>query len=81
MVNTVINLKALVAERPAIFELGQAVSGSSYPAWAVKKGNTELRDFMNAFIAAQKANGVMPALQKKWFGEAFTLPVSYTPEQ
>ena len=36
---------------------------------------------MNDFIAAQKANGVMPALQKKWFGEAFTLPVSYTPEQ
>ncbi len=81
VVNTVINLKALVAERPAIFELGQAVSGNSYPAWAVKKGNTDLQKFMNDFIAAQKANGTMPALQKKWFGEAFTLPVSYTPEQ
>ena len=33
------------------------------------------------FIAAQKANGTMPALQKKWFGESFNLPVSYTPEQ
>lgn len=81
VVNTVINLKSLVAERPAIFELGQAVSGPSYPAWAVKKGNTELLNFMNAFIATQKANGVMPALQKKWFGEAFVLPVSYAPEQ
>ena len=81
VVNTVINLKALVAERPNVFELGQPVSGNSYPAWAVKKGNTDLQKFMNDFIAAQKANGVMPALQKKWFGEAFTLPVSYTPEQ
>jgi polar amino acid transport system substrate-binding protein len=81
VVNTVINLKALVAEKPAVFELGQAVSGNSYPAWAVKKGNTDLQKFMNEFIAAQKANGTMPALQKKWFGEAFTLPVSYTPEQ
>lgn len=79
VINTVINLKALTAEKPAVFELGQAVSGASYPAWAMKKGNTDLQKFMNEFIAAQKANGVMPALQKKWFGEAFNLPVSYTP--
>jgi len=79
VINTVINLKALVAEKPGVFELGQAVSGNSYPAWAMKKGNTELQKFMNDFIAAQKANGVMPALQKKWFGESFNLPVSYTP--
>ena len=81
VINTVINLKALVAEKPAVFELGSAVSGNSFPAWAVKKGNTELLKFMNDFIAAQKANGTMPALQKKWFGESFNLPVSYTPEQ
>ena len=66
VVNTVINLKALVAEKPAVFELGQAISGNSYPAWAVKKGSTDLQKFMNEFIAAQKANGTMPALQKKW---------------
>jgi len=80
VVNTVINLKSLVAEKPAVFELGQPVSGKSYPAWAIKKGNTELLAFMNDFIAKQKANGTMPTLQKKWFGEAFELPVSFTPE-
>lgn len=80
VVNTVINLKSLVAEKPGIFELGQAVSGKSYPAWAIKKGNTELVAYMNEFISKQKANGAMPALQKKWFGEAFTLPVAFTPE-
>lgn len=79
VINTVINLKALAAEKPAVFELGQAVSGNAYPAWAMKKGNSDLQKFMNEFIAAQKANGVMPALQKKWFGESFNLPVSYTP--
>lgn len=79
VINTVINLKALAAEKPAVFELGQAVSGNAYPAWAMKRGNTDLQKFMNDFIAAQKANGVMPALQKKWFGESFNLPVSYTP--
>ena len=80
VINTVINLKSLAAEKPAIFELGQAVSGKSYPGWAVKKGNTELLKFINEFIAKQKANGTMPALQKKWFGEAFDLPASFTPE-
>ena len=80
VINTDINLKALVGEKPGVFELGQPVSGKAYPAWAMKKGNTELQKFMNDFIAAQKANGVMPALQKKWFGESFNLPASYTPE-
>lgn len=80
VVNTVINLKSLVAEKPGVFELGQAVSGKSYPGWAVKKCNTELVAYMNEFIAKQKANGTMPALQKKWFGEAFNLPASFTPD-
>lgn len=80
VVNTVLNLKTLVAEKPAVFELGQPVSGKSYPAWAIKKGNTDLLVYMNEFIAKKKADGTMPALQKKWFGEAFTLPVSFTPE-
>ena len=80
VVNTVINLKSLVAEKGAVFELGQPVSGKSYPAWAIKKGNADLLAYMNKFIAEQKANGTMPALQKKWFGESFELPVSFTPE-
>ena len=31
VVNTIINLKALVIEKPAVFEVGQAVSGPSFP--------------------------------------------------
>jgi polar amino acid transport system substrate-binding protein len=80
VVNTIINLKSLVAEKGAVFELGQPVSGKSYPAWAIKKGNADLLAYMNEFIAKQKANGTMPALQKKWFGESFTLPATFTPE-
>jgi len=53
VVNTVINLKAVVAEKPDVFEIGQAVSGKSYPAWAIKKGNTELLAYMNEFIAKE----------------------------
>src|SRR5580658_7862038 len=81
VVNTVINLNALVAEKPAVFELGQAVSGKSFPAWAVAKGNTELLAFINGFIAKEKETGRFAELQKKWFGEAFpSLPVKWDPE-
>lgn len=80
VINTVINLKALTSEKSRVFELGQAVSGKSYPGWAMKKGNTELVAYMNEFIAKQKANGVMPALQKKWLGQSFDLPAMFTPD-
>jgi polar amino acid transport system substrate-binding protein len=81
VVNTIINLKSLVAEKPAVFELGQPVSGKSYVGWAIKKGNADLLAFINDFLARQKANGTIAALQKKWFGDAFEqLPVAFTPE-
>src|SRR3984893_6290715 len=81
VVNTVINLKTLAAEKPAVFEVGQAVSGKSFPAWAVAKDNKELVAFLNEFIAKEKADGRFAVLQKKWFGESFPdLPVMFEPE-
>jgi polar amino acid transport system substrate-binding protein len=81
VVNTIINLKTLVTEKPAVFEIGQPVSGKSFPAWAIRKGNDDLLAFMNEFIAKQKASGKFGELQKKWFGEAFPdLPVTFEPE-
>jgi polar amino acid transport system substrate-binding protein len=81
VVNTIINLQTLVAEKPAVFEIGQAVSGKSFPAWAVAKGNTELLEFLNGFLAKEKETGRLAELQKKWFGETFpNLPVTFEPE-
>jgi polar amino acid transport system substrate-binding protein len=81
VVNTVINLQTMVAEKPAVFELGQAVSGKSYPAWAVAKGNAELLSFLNGFIAKEKETGRFAELQKKWFGDSFpSLPAKWDPE-
>jgi polar amino acid transport system substrate-binding protein len=81
VVNTIINLKTLVAEKPNVFEIGQPVSGKSFPAWAVKQGNGELLAYMNEFIAKQKASGKFAELQKKWFGQEFPdLPIAFEPE-
>jgi len=81
VINTVINLQSLVNEKPNVFALGQAVSGPSYPAWAVKKGNAELLALLNAFMADERKTGALAELQKKWFGKSFdNLPVNFTPE-
>ena len=81
VVNTIINIKALVLEKPAVFETGQPVSGKSFPAWAVAKGNKDLLEFLNGFIAKMKETGRFAELQKKWFGESWPdLPVTFEPE-
>jgi polar amino acid transport system substrate-binding protein len=81
VINTVINLEALVYEKPNVFALGQAVSGASYPAWAVKKGNAELLAVLDAFLAEKRKDGTSAAMQKKWFGKSFDdLPIAVTPE-
>ena len=80
VINTVINLQALVNEKPDVFALGQAVTGPSYPAWAVKKGNAELLALLNDFLAEKRKDGTTAMLQKKWFGKSFEdLPTSFTP--
>src|SRR3954452_13783623 len=80
VVNTIINLKALVLEKPAVFELGQAVSGRTVPAWAVAKGNTQLLALIDDFLKEQKKSGNLSALQQKWLGQSFPdLPDSFTP--
>ena len=81
VVNTIINVKALVAEKPNVFEIGLPVSGKSYPAWALAKGNSELLAFMNEFMAAKRADGTVAKLQEKWFGQSWPdLPTAFEPE-
>ena len=80
VINTIINLRSLAADKPDVFEIGQAVSGRTVPAWAVAKGNTQLLALIDDFLKEQKKNGKLSALQQKWLGQSFPdLPDSYTP--
>lgn len=79
VVNTVVNLQSLVNEKPDVFAMGQPVSDKIYIAWAVKKGNDEVRATLDQFLLAQRKNGEMAKLQKKWFGKSFdTMPEHFT---
>jgi polar amino acid transport system substrate-binding protein len=71
VVNTVINLRTLVAEKPDVFELGEAVSAPTYVSWALKKGNKEILQFVNAALIAARRSGALYELQQKWFGTTF----------
>lgn len=72
VVNGQINLLALVAQKPGVFEIGQQpVSGPSFVAWPVRKGNEEMLDFLNSFIRKMRDSGKLAQLQKKWLGVEF----------
>jgi polar amino acid transport system substrate-binding protein len=66
VIHNIVSLSTLVSEKPAVFQLGQRVGQKSYAAWAVQKGNQSVVDFLNKFIAQQKANGTLKELQAKW---------------
>ncbi len=79
VVNTVINLKTIVSEKPKVFALGQAVSSKTYIGWAVRKGNQSVLGFLDDFLMQERKNGQMYALQKQWFGQSFEdMPTSWT---
>ena len=71
VINTIVTIASLVRDKPEVFEMGKPVSKTAYHAWAVKKGNAELLDFFNAFLAEQRKNGTMSALQEQWLGKSF----------
>lgn len=71
VINTIVTVAGLVRERPDVFEVGGAISDRTYHAWAVKKGNKELLDFINSFLVEQRGNETLAQLQLKWFGVEF----------
>jgi polar amino acid transport system substrate-binding protein len=81
VINTNINLDTIVKEKPDVFALGEPVAAPSYAAWPVKKGNDALLALINQFLAQERGNGEMVALQKKWLGvEMPDMPTSFTPQ-
>ena len=71
VVNSIINTKSLIKERGNVFAMGEPVSGSGFHAWPVPKGNEELLNYLNEFVAYLRSSGKLAELQTKWFGTAF----------
>jgi polar amino acid transport system substrate-binding protein len=72
VINSAVTVASLVRERPNVFQAGTfPVSRTSYHAWAVQRGNNELRDYLNGFLKRMHENGTLYQLQEKWFGQSF----------
>jgi polar amino acid transport system substrate-binding protein len=72
VVNVEIGLLSVMAERPGVFEIGEAVVETpSYVGWPVKKGNKEMLDYLNNFLRKVRANGKLEELQNKWLKTSF----------
>jgi len=80
VINAHINLQALVDEKPDVFALGEPVAAKTYIAWALKKGNTELREYVDSYLLAARKSGAMYKLQKQWFNTTFEdMPAHFVP--
>jgi polar amino acid transport system substrate-binding protein len=71
VIHNIVSLSTLVSEKPDRFELGQRVGRKSYAAWAVRKDNESLLQFLNAFLSQEKANGTYKAYQSKYLKITF----------
>ena len=71
VVNSIINARSLIKERGKVFAMGQPVSGAGFHAWPVPKGNDDLLNYLNQFVAHLRSTGKLAELQTKWFGTAF----------
>jgi polar amino acid transport system substrate-binding protein len=71
VINNIVSLSLLVNEKPGIFELGGPVGPRFYAAWAVKKGNQALVDYLNQFLLKMRESGELKKLQQKWLKLTF----------
>jgi len=65
VINNIVALKRLVSEKPDLFEIGGQVGPETYASWAVKDGNKQVLDCLNAGLTKVKASGEMKKLQEK----------------
>jgi polar amino acid transport system substrate-binding protein len=66
VINNRDSLSLLVRRTSDLLELGQPIGPRFAVAWAVRKGNRSLLEFLNAYLEQQYANGAMKQLQAKY---------------
>lgn len=77
VVDNFISARALEEKRGNVFAVSVPVSGPSFVAFPLQKGNDDLNDYLTGFIGRLRESGALYRLQEKWFGVAFEeLPVA-----
>jgi len=68
------NLAVLMKQQPGKYKLAGQVGDPTYFAWATRKEDQDLLEYLNGQILKLKRAGTLAELQKKWFGFTMELP-------
>ncbi|WP_340025845.1 transporter substrate-binding domain-containing protein [Paenibacillus sp. FSL K6-1096] len=67
-------MSQLVKSRPDTFEIVGTIGDPTYLAWMVRKGDTDMQQYLNRVIIGMKENGKLAEMQKQWFGFEMKVP-------
>lgn len=74
-------LSVQLRRQPGAFKAIGEIGEPRLLAWVTHPQDPEIRTFINQTLEEMRISGKLPALQKKWFGEALNLPASgYLPK-
>ena len=68
------NLAVLMKQQPGKYKLAGQVGDPTYFAWATRKEDADLLEYLNTQMLKLKKAGTFTELQKKWFGFTMDLP-------
>jgi len=68
------NLAVLLKQQPGKYKLAGQLGDPTYFAWATRKEDQDLLDYLNAQLLKLKKAGAFNELQMKWFGFTMELP-------
>jgi len=68
------NLAVLMKQQPGKYKLAGQVGDPTYFAWATRKEDQDLLEYLNSQMLKLKKAGTFGELQKKWFGFTMDLP-------
>jgi len=68
------NLAVLLKQQPGKYKLAGQVGDPTYFAWATRKEDQDLLEYLNTQMLKLKKAGTFGELQKKWFGFTMDLP-------
>jgi polar amino acid transport system substrate-binding protein len=68
------NLAVLMKQQPGKYKLAGQVGDPTYFAWATRKEDMDLLEYLNSQMLKLKKAGAFAELQRKWFGFTMDLP-------
>jgi polar amino acid transport system substrate-binding protein len=71
VINNIVALTQVVKKYPELYEIGKQIGPKSYAAWAVRKGDKQMLDFLNEFLSGLRASGKIQKIQEEWLGIYF----------